>query len=93
MGEYFIPDGCTVDRAGRLLTVRRQKKRLTGEGGDYRCQHCRHYASGHAVSNLYWTTTVCERKPKKIYKGTWLYYHVEATCRACDEFELREDFR
>ncbi len=100
IGEYLIPEGYTVKRIGNTLKVYRKKNRTLGEG-EFRCKDCKHYVIGH--SNLcYWTTTVCDAKPKvlsdamekkkknhKDYRHFKLYFAAITYGKPCDMFELK----
>lgn len=64
IGEYFIPEDCTIKRVGNTIQVYKKKKdRLSID--EPRCKDCVHYVEGHA-GLYYWTTKVCDKKPKTL---------------------------
>ena len=100
IGEYFIPDGCTIKRVGNTIHVY-QKKKDKHKVEDYRCKDCKHYTSGHA-GLYYWTTMVCDMKPKvlsqamekrkalhKDFQYYKLYYTAQKYGMPCNLFEAR----
>lgn len=102
IGEYIIPDGCTIRRVGNTIQVyQKVKKKL--DAGDYRCKDCKHYVDGHTGLH-YWITKVCDMKPKtlsrlsergkalhKDFKDFKLYYYTNGYEKPCDKFEARKE--
>jgi len=90
IGQYKIQDGMVAKINGGILTIREPKvKPIT----DLRCRDCKYFGSGHAFDNIYWTTTVCMKKPKVIPKKKHnidIFYHVGQTTKPCDMFEPKE---
>ena len=97
VGEYFIPKDCTIRRIGQTIQVyRKRKDRL--DVGEYRCKDCKHYVKGYTNAIYYWTTDVCEMKPKAPSKkqlsnpqlaNRKLYFAAQKYGKPCDNFELR----
>ena len=95
IGEYFIPDGCTIRRVGNTIQVY-QKKKDKLDIKDYRCKDCVHYVDGHTGLH-YWTTKVCNMKPKTLlrlpeeFKDFKLYFGAQKYEKPCDKFEARKE--
>ncbi len=85
-GEYILPEGYTMERTGKFITVRPIVKRIT----DPRCMDCKHCASGKATANGY-TTPVCLLQPKgrTDSAGNKLYFHTGMRSKPCEKFENR----
>ena len=97
IGEYVIPDGCTVRRTGNVLQVykRRDKKYMVNYDNP-RCRNCIHFVSGHTKYG-YWTTMVCDAKPKVLrkeetgyYKDMKLYFCARPYDKPCDKYVRKE---
>lgn len=100
IGEYLIPDGCTIKRVGNTIQVY-QKKKDRLDVDEYRCKDCIHYTDGHA--GLYhWTTMICDAKPKKLsvpmekrkanhkcFQYYKLYFAAQKYGKPCEMFKLR----
>lgn len=100
IGEYFIPEGCTLKRIGNTIQVYRKKVKKLKEG-DYRCKDCKHYICGHTCLS-HWTTMVCELRPKELsqalerrkalnkrFKDYKLYRAAQAYNMPCELFEVK----
>ena len=101
VGEYFIPDGCTIKKIGNTIRVY-QKKKDKLDVKDYRCKDCIHYTDGHS-GLYYWTTMVCDAKPKvlssamekrrenhKDFQHFKLYFAAQKYGKPCNLFEARK---
>lgn len=101
IGEYIIPEGCTIKRVGNIIQVY-QKKKDRLEMCDFRCKDCKHYVGGH-TGLYYWTTMVCDMKPKtlshtmekrkeqhKDFQYYKLYYSAQKYGKPCEHFEPKE---
>ena len=86
-GDYILPKGMILERAGKYITVRPTVKRIIG----HRCFDCEYCISGHATANGY-TTPVCKLQPKgrKDSEGYPLYFHINIRRKPCEKFKLRE---
>lgn len=95
IGEYLIPEGCTIRRVGSTIHVY-QKKKGKLDIKDNRCKDCEHYVDGHTGLH-YWTTKVCEMKPKTLlrlpekFKDFKLYFGAQKYGKPCDMFELKKN--
>lgn len=86
IGEYAIPDGCTVKVdvvGGTVVVYKRKSKKLSPS--EYRCKDCKHRVKGRTFSTTRYETMVCELKPKKegLFFGAPLYG------LPCEKFERK----
>lgn len=62
---------------------------------DPRCKDCKHWGKGKATINAYNLSYVCFKKRKKIlhpkFKDQVIYYCKSRLCKACEEFERKEE--
>ena len=82
IGVYTIPDGATVERRGKSLTVRPLRK-----GKEMVCRRCAHFGMGYCNK---WSgvTSVCYMRPKRTFRGDErCYYQVKPSARVCENFE------
>ena len=96
VGEYHIPSGCTIKRVGNIIRVYKKRK-LRLSDGEYRCNDCKYYVSGHATYSRF-TTMICKRKIKphkplpdymrKQFRFD-IYYSANQYGKPCDKFELK----
>lgn len=95
IGEYFIPDGCSVIKVGRTIKVYPSMSKKK-EGSD-RCRRCIHFAIGNTKYG-HAKTWVCDLKPKSVkhtppegYEGQHLYYAAKYYDMPCENYVRRED--
>jgi hypothetical protein len=89
-GKYFIPDGYTVRRVGKILHVYKPKSKGLIEG-DYRCKDCVHYVEGYTSNVRWYKSIVCDVQPKREAKdGKMLYKAAQKYGKPCDKFELKQ---
>lgn len=92
IGDYVIPDGCSIMRSGRTLLVYETKSNKLKEG-DYRCKDCIHYIKGYSPNSGWFETTVCRMFPKRMSKDgkRMLYKAAYKYGKPCDSFKMREE--
>ena len=81
IGEYIIPEGCTIKREGNTVKVY-QKKQI--DPTILRCRQCK-YCMRKSLFNVY----ICMAR-------TWgkkypRHYTVTPSTKACEKFEMREE--
>ena len=88
VGEYTIPEGCTLERTGKFVSIRPIHNYVNKP----RCYDCKHCGSGKATKGGF-TTTICLIQPKHCVDrdGGTLYYHIGMRHLACEKFEKKED--
>ena len=88
-GEYRIPEDLRAIIINPT-TIRVQKRKarspILGEG-EYRCKDCEHWVKGYALKHQWYTSHVCEMKPKRT-EG--LFYAQCDYGKPCENFKLRE---
>lgn len=84
IGEYFIPEGCTVKMVGKTIKVYQKKLR---DPSILRCRDCK-YCSLRYPSQ-YWGGHICKANTwgKRYVRN----YTVQLSKKACDKFERKED--
>lgn len=88
IGEYFIPEGCTVKRVGNTIVVYKKAPRGLPPN-EVRCRDCIHFGKGHTIRPWYFTD-VCFDKPKKKDGKIEYYFSTTATSKVCEHFVKKE---
>lgn len=84
IGEYFIPNGCTIKRVGQTIHVyKKQSNKLPPS--EKRCRDCKFFGKGHTVS-LYYLANVCLKNPKQ---KEGFFYSTTPVHKICEKFELK----
>jgi hypothetical protein len=87
-GVYDIPDGyrAKILIGAKQISIQKRKPRCIEEG-DYRCKDCIHRVEGYPTRHRWYTSFVCELKPKKTVEGS--FYAAPYGQKACKDFDLR----
>ena len=90
-GIYNIPDGLVVKilRGARQIEVKPNSDNRI-KPGDYRCKDCKHQIEGPCLGNQWWTSKVCEKRPKRVVQQTQVYYAAQDNRFPCAMFELKD---
>ena len=83
IGEYTIPEGCTIKRIGNTIQVYQKKQRDTSV---LRCRDCK-YCDENMNQWYHWYLCLARTWGKK-YKRN---YNVRPSKKACAKFERREE--
>ena len=81
-----------LDKAVKSFTAKLNK--IQGVD-DPRCKDCKHWGKGKATINAWDLSYVCFKQRKKIlhpkFKDQVIYYAKPRLCKACDEFDRKDD--
>lgn len=81
IGEYIIPEGCTIKRIGNTIQVYQKKKQI--DTSVLRCRDCKY------CENQWYHCYLClARTWGKKYKRNYI---VRPSKKACAKFERREE--
>lgn len=83
IGEYIIPDGCTIKRNGNKIKVYAKKQVDTSI---LRCRDCK-YCTPHPLGRLISFNCMARTWGKKYPR----HYVVSLSTKACDKFERKEE--
>lgn len=86
IGEYIIPDGCTIKRVGNIVKVYAKKQVDTSI---LRCRDCKHCAPNPNVPS-YCCGKYCICAARTWGKKYPRSYAVTPSTKACDKFEKKE---
>lgn len=81
IGEYTIPEGCTIKRTGNIIQVYKKKQVDTSI---LRCRDCRHCEPNPLWNRQY---QCAARTWGKTYKR---HYTISLYKKACDKIELKD---
>lgn len=83
IGEYTIPDGCTIKRVGNTIKVYAKKQVDTSILRCRDCKHCVPHSNGWFATYNCMARTWGKRYPR--------HYVVTKSTKACDKFEKKEE--
>ena len=82
IGEYILPDECTIKRVGKIIHVyKKLSKKLPSS--EKRCRDRRFFGKGHTV-HPYYLANVCLKKPKQ---KEGFFFSTFPTHKICEKFE------
>lgn len=84
IGEYFIPEGCTIKRVGKTILVYKKKSNKLPPS-EKRCRNCKFFGKWHTV-HLYYLANACLKKPKQ---KEGFFFSTFPTHKICEKFELK----
>ena len=89
IGEYRVPDDCTMKIKGKILRVVKCKDNRVHE---QRCRDCVFFAEGYTRKVATWRSVVCLKKPKNATtcKGDPMYFSVTPYGMICQHFEPKK---
>lgn len=89
-GIYDIPDGCIAKLlpGAKKISIQKRKDRHI-QSGDYRCKDCCHRVEGHCTHHTWYTSMVCDLRPKKTLPNT--FYAAPYGQKSCEKFELKDN--
>ena len=89
IGEYRVPDDCTMKIKGKTLRVTKCKDIRVYE---QRCRDCEYMSEGYTRKVATWRSIVCLKKPKNdvTCKGDKMFFSTTPYGHICEHFKQKK---